>query len=99
VLAAAALIAGVSLLTFGVLLHAARELQRLALTMESEARGHPLTRSEGCLRAALAAGGGVSRDDIAVLVAQVGLATMANRDRVASTAGRTAAGESSTRGQ
>jgi len=48
--------------------------------------------AEGCLREALAASGGAIRDDIAVLVAQVGLA-------VASTAGRTAAGESSTRGQ
>jgi plasmid stability protein len=55
--------------------------------------------AEGCLREALVAGGGVTRDDIAVLVAQVGLATMANVEQVASTAGRTAAGESSTRGQ
>jgi len=48
--------------------------------------------AEGCLREALAASGGAIRDDIAVLVAQVGVA-------VASTAGRTAAAESSTRGQ
>jgi serine phosphatase RsbU (regulator of sigma subunit) len=48
--------------------------------------------AEACLRAALAASGGAIRDDIAVLVAQVGLG-------VVSTAGRTAAGESSTRGQ
>jgi serine phosphatase RsbU (regulator of sigma subunit) len=48
--------------------------------------------AEDCLREALAASGGAIRDDIAVLVAQVGLA-------VASTAGRTAAAESSTRGQ
>jgi serine phosphatase RsbU (regulator of sigma subunit)/CHASE3 domain sensor protein len=48
--------------------------------------------AEGCLREALAASGGAIRDDIAVLVAQVGLG-------VVSTAGRTAAGESSTRGQ
>ena len=48
--------------------------------------------AEGCLREALAASGGAIRDDIAVLVAQVGLA-------VVSTAGRTAAGESSTRGE
>ncbi len=55
--------------------------------------------AEGCLALALEAGGGVTRDDIAVLVAQVGLATGANRQQVASTAGRSAAGESSTRGQ
>ena len=48
--------------------------------------------AEGCLREALAASGGAIRDDIAVLVAQVGLG-------VVSTAGRTAAAESSTRGQ
>jgi serine phosphatase RsbU (regulator of sigma subunit)/CHASE3 domain sensor protein/putative methionine-R-sulfoxide reductase with GAF domain len=48
--------------------------------------------AEGCLREALAASGGAIRDDTAVLVAQVGLG-------VVSTAGRSAAGESSTRGQ
>jgi len=48
--------------------------------------------AEGCLREALAASGGIIRDDIAVLVAQAGLG-------VVSTAGRSAAGESSTRGQ
>jgi len=56
-------------------------------------RGETASRTaEGCLREALEASGGVIRDDIAVLVAQVGLG-------VVSTAGRTAAGESSTRGQ
>jgi GAF domain-containing protein len=48
--------------------------------------------AEGCLREALAASGGAIRDDIAVLVAQVGVG-------VVSTSGRTPAGESSTRGQ
>ena len=48
--------------------------------------------AEGCLREALAASGGAIRDDIAVLVARVGLG-------VISTAGRTAAAESSTPGQ
>src|SRR3954467_1399144 len=48
--------------------------------------------AQACLREALAASGGAIRDDIAVLVAQAGLG-------VVSTAGRTAAGESSTRGQ
>jgi len=55
--------------------------------------------AEGCLQAALAAGGGVTRDDIAVLVAQAGLATPASPAPAASPAWRTAAGESSTRGQ
>ncbi len=56
-------------------------------------RGESASRTaEGCLREALAASGGAIRDDIAVLVAQIGLG-------VVSTAGRTAAGESSTRGQ
>jgi phosphoserine phosphatase RsbU/P len=45
--------------------------------------------AEACLRAALAAGGGEIRDDVAVLVAQLG----------PSTDGRSAAGESSTAGQ
>jgi hypothetical protein len=49
--------------------------------------------------AVAAGGGGVARDDTAVLVAHVGLAMVANRGELASTAGRTAAGESSTRGQ
>jgi serine phosphatase RsbU (regulator of sigma subunit)/CHASE3 domain sensor protein len=48
--------------------------------------------AEGCLREALSASGGTIRDDIAVLVAQIGLG-------VVSTAGRSAAAESSTRGQ
>jgi serine phosphatase RsbU (regulator of sigma subunit) len=55
--------------------------------------------AEGCLRQALEAGGGATRDDIAVLVVQVGLATAANPAAAASTVGRTPAGESSTRGQ
>jgi serine phosphatase RsbU (regulator of sigma subunit)/CHASE3 domain sensor protein len=56
-------------------------------------RGETASRTaEGCLREALEASGGAIRDDIAVLVAQAGLG-------VVSTAGRTAAGESSTRGQ
>jgi CHASE3 domain sensor protein len=69
------------------------------LTTDEVARVLAAVRAEsasqtaaGCLREALAASGGVIRDDIAVLVAQVGLG-------LASTAGRTAAGESSTRGQ
>jgi PAS domain S-box-containing protein len=68
--------------------------------MLAAVRGETASQTaEGCLREALAASGGVTRDDIAVLVAQVGLAMMANRGVLASTAGRTAAGESSTRGQ
>jgi serine phosphatase RsbU (regulator of sigma subunit) len=53
--------------------------------------------AEGCLDRALAGTGGVARDDVAVLVAQVapGEPTPAAR----STGGRKAAGESSTAGQ
>jgi serine phosphatase RsbU (regulator of sigma subunit)/CHASE3 domain sensor protein len=59
----------------------------------AKVRGHTASQTaESCLDEALAASGGVIRDDIAVLVAQVGVG-------VISTAGRTAAGESSTRGQ
>jgi serine phosphatase RsbU (regulator of sigma subunit) len=59
----------------------------------SSVRGETASQTAGgCLREALAASGGTIRDDIAVLVAQVGLG-------VVSTAGRSAAAESSTRGQ
>jgi serine phosphatase RsbU (regulator of sigma subunit) len=68
--------------------------------MLASVRGETASQTaEGCLRRALEASGGVTRDDIAVLVAQVGLATVANREELASTAGRTPASESSTRGQ
>jgi serine phosphatase RsbU (regulator of sigma subunit) len=50
--------------------------------------------AEGCLDRALAGTGGVSRDDVAVLVLQV-----APREPALSTAGRKRAGESSTAGQ
>jgi serine phosphatase RsbU (regulator of sigma subunit)/CHASE3 domain sensor protein len=65
------------------------DVERLLASVRGETASQT---AEGCLREALAASGGAIRDDIAVLVAQVGLA-------VVSTAGRTAAGESSTRGQ
>ena len=59
----------------------------------ARARGETAARTAAaCLDRALADGGGVVRDDIAVLVAQVPLTAR-------STAGRTPAGESSTRGQ
>jgi serine phosphatase RsbU (regulator of sigma subunit)/CHASE3 domain sensor protein len=65
------------------------EVARLVASVRGESAART---AEGCLHEALAASGGVIRDDIAVLVAQAGLG-------VVSTAGRSAAAESSTRGQ
>jgi hypothetical protein len=86
VLVAAALIAGVSLVTFGVLLKGLLD----AITADLDRYTATELREQGRRRA---------RDDIAVLVVQVGLATAANPAAPASTVGRTPAGESSTRGQ
>ena len=66
------------------------------------AAAHAGTAAEtaaACLSRALEDAGGEIRDDIALLVAQVSLAIRASRLTAASTAGRTGAGESSTRGQ
>jgi serine phosphatase RsbU (regulator of sigma subunit)/CHASE3 domain sensor protein len=65
------------------------DVERLLASVRGETASQT---AEACLREALAASGGAIRDDIAVLVVQVGLG-------VVSTAGRTAAAESSTRGQ
>jgi serine phosphatase RsbU (regulator of sigma subunit) len=62
-------------------------------TLLAAARGETAQQTAGaCLRRALDAAGGEVRDDVALLVAQL-------PPRVRSTAGRTPAGESSTRGQ
>ncbi len=67
----------------------------VASLLASVRRGSAAQTADACLSRALQAAGGEVRDDIALLVAQVSAPVLAG----ASTAGRTAAGESSTPGQ